>query len=87
MYSSPLGAYIGGIDIAKRVCGVTGGRSTGSDSAEVARIKYEREQRPINGIADHDAARFARLHLRLRRGTISPLTLLISDGFRAPRML
>src|SRR5262249_25849709 len=29
-------------------------------------IRYESEQRPIDGTADHDAAQFARLHLRRR---------------------
>src|SRR5262245_37756398 len=59
-------ADIGGIDVAHRVSCDAGCRSARSDSTEVARIRYESEQRPIDGTADHDAAQFARLHLRRR---------------------
>jgi len=61
-----MGADIGGIDIAHCVSRNTGRRSTRPDSTEVARIRYEREQRPIDGTADHDAAQFSRLHSRRR---------------------
>jgi hypothetical protein len=61
-----MGADIGGIDIAHRVSRNTGCRSARSDSAEVARIRYESEQRPIDSTADHDAAQFARLNSRRR---------------------
>src|SRR5215510_14347286 len=56
-----MGADIGGIDIAHRISRNTGCRSARSDSTEVARIRNESEQRPIDGIADHDAAQLARL--------------------------
>src|SRR5437588_6396673 len=59
-----MGADIGGIDVAHRVSRNTGCRSARSHSTEVARIWNECEQRPIDGIADHDAALFTRLHLR-----------------------
>src|SRR5262245_37633129 len=59
-------ADIGGIDIAHRIGRDTGCRSAGSDSTEVARIRYESEQRPIDGVADHDAAQFAGLRSRRR---------------------
>src|SRR5258708_3372006 len=61
-----MGADIGGIDIAHCVSRNTGRRSPRPDSTEVARIRYEREQRPIDGTADHDAAQFSRLHSRRR---------------------
>src|SRR5215467_9977599 len=61
-----MGADIGGIDIAHRVSRNTSRRSTRPYSTEVARIRYEREQRPIDGTADHDAAQFSRLHSRRR---------------------
>src|SRR5262245_6729535 len=61
-----MGADIGGIDIAHRVRRNTGCRCARSHSTEVARIRYESKQRPIDGTADHDAAQFARLHSRGR---------------------
>src|SRR3954451_11689023 len=59
-----MGANIGGIDVAHRVSRNTGCRSARSHSTEVARIWNEREQRPIDGIADHDATPLTGLHLR-----------------------
>ena len=59
-----MGTDIGGIDIAHRVSRNTGCRSARPHRTEVARIRYESQQRPIDGIADHDAALFTRLHLR-----------------------
>src|SRR5215510_12605225 len=61
-----MGADIGGIDIAHRVRRNTGCRCARSHSTEVARIRYESKQRPIDCTADHDAAQFARLHSRGR---------------------
>jgi hypothetical protein len=59
-----MGADIGGINIAHRVRRNTGCRRARSYCAEVARIRDEREQRSVGGIADHDAAHFTRLHPR-----------------------
>jgi hypothetical protein len=59
-----MGTDIGSVDIPHCVSGNTGCRSAGSHRTEVARIRDESEQRAINGIADHDAALFTRLHLR-----------------------
>src|SRR3977135_1328327 len=59
-----MGADIGGIEVAPRVRRNSGCLSARSNSTEVARIWKECEQRPIDGIADHDAALFTRLHLR-----------------------
>ena len=59
-----MGADIGGIDIAHRVSRNTGRRSAGSHGRKVARIRYESEQRSVDGAADHDAAEFAWLNSR-----------------------
>ena len=64
VFPHPVGADIGGIDIAHCVSHNTGRRSAGSDGTKVARIRYESEQRSVDGAADHDAAQFARLRLR-----------------------
>ena len=61
-----MAADIDGIDIARRIRRNTGCRCASSHSSEVARIRYESKQRPIDGTADHDAAQFARLHSRGR---------------------
>jgi len=59
-----MGTDIGRVDIAHCVSRNSGCRSARSHRTEVARIRDESEQRAINGIADHDAALFTRLHLR-----------------------
>jgi hypothetical protein len=59
-----VGADIGGIDIAHRVSRNTGSRSAGPHGIEVGRIRYESEQRSVDGTTDHDAAQFARLRSR-----------------------
>src|ERR1700704_6837503 len=69
VFPHPVGADIGGIDIAHRVSRNTGRRSAGPHGIEVGRIRYESEQRSVDGTADHDAAQFA--GLRSRRSVAS----------------
>ena len=59
-----MGTNIGRVDIAHCVSRNAGCRSARPHRTEVARIRDESEQRAINGITDHDAALFTRLHLR-----------------------